>query len=120
MTPDDIRYRGTQICRRLSVAVDRVAPEGIGHWPRAWEIVEAPDVDFLLALARWEHGPNVDTAADVKVTYNAVLEAWKQAIREYESAGTHEPTASQETTPVHRSTENDRTSRLRSSRRRAG
>ena len=84
MTADELRRRGTLICQRLNAAVDRIAPEGLGHWPRTWEIVDAADAEFMLSLVSWEVEPTPEAAADIKAAYSAVLDAWRQATDEYD------------------------------------
>lgn len=84
MTRDEIRERGTEICRRLTRDVASIAPAGIGHWDRAWQIVAQPDADFMAALTAWESDPTNPTAKQrVRDCYAAVLEAWRRAVTEY-------------------------------------
>lgn len=79
----DLHHRGTQICRRLSAAVAEIAPDGIGRWVPAWDIVAPADAEFMIALADWEADPTDDAKLRVKATYTAVLDAWRRAAVEY-------------------------------------
>ena len=80
-----IAERATEICRRLCRDVASIAPKGIGHWSRAWEIVSEADADFMASLTAWESDPKNETAKQrVRAAYTAVLEAWKQAAAEYD------------------------------------
>ncbi len=85
MTTDELRGRGTQICVRLTQDVAKIAPEGIGSWDPAWAIVADADAEFLAALTAWEAEPTDDTKARVKITYHAVLDAWRDAALQYEA-----------------------------------
>ena len=84
MTSTELSDRGTGICQRLSQAVSELVPEGIGCWPEAWDIVAKSDADFMLALARWEADPTDESAAAVKVAYQAALKAWRLAVKQYD------------------------------------
>jgi hypothetical protein len=58
------RRDGTRVARWVTDRVREVAPPGLGRWPRAWELVEAPSAEFLDALAAWEEtGAPEDKAA---------------------------------------------------------
>ena len=57
MTVGDRRDCGTALCHRLAARVADIAPEGIGSWDPAWDIVGGPDAEFMLALSLWESGP---------------------------------------------------------------
>lgn len=68
----------------LARDVAEIVPEGIGGWDHAWELVAAADVDFVLALTRWETtGSDVDREL-VRPAYNRVLDAWREASTLYE------------------------------------
>jgi hypothetical protein len=82
---DERRERGRLLCGHLAADVVKLAPEGVGRWERAWEIVAAADADFILALAHWEAtGLDADKPA-LRAAYFAVLDAWKRAATEYRS-----------------------------------
>lgn len=79
-----ISERATEICRRLTRDVASIAPAGIGHWDRAWEIVAEADTDFMAALTAWESDPKNEIAKQrVRDAYTAVLDAWKEATAEF-------------------------------------
>lgn len=83
-----VRERGTEICRRLARDVESIVPKGIGRWPRAWEIVAEADADFMAALTAWEADPGNEAAKQrVREAYRAVVDAWRQAVAEYEREG---------------------------------
>ncbi len=84
MTVGDRRDSGTALCHRLAARVADIAPEGIGSWDPAWDIVGGPDADFMLALSLWEAGPDEEAKARVKEAYKAVLDAWRRVAAEYE------------------------------------
>jgi hypothetical protein len=81
---------------RLSEAVRRAVPPGIGHWPPAWEVVEAPSAAFLDALRAWEAAG--DGAPNERELREAIdhaarraLAAWREAARRWEAAGRPAP-----------------------------
>ena len=76
MTPADA---ANQVCKSLTRLVGEIAPKGIGHWDRAWDIVADADVEFVQALLAWEREPTVEAQARVQVAFNAVLEQWQFA-----------------------------------------
>jgi len=84
MTRTDLCDRAKRICCHLSQAVRKLVPEGIGRWAGAWDIVAKSDADFMLALARWEADPTDESAAAVKVAYQAALKAWRLAVKQYD------------------------------------
>lgn len=80
----NVRERGTEMCRRLARDVASLTPEGIGAWPRTWELVASSDADFMAALTAWESDPKNETAKQrVRDAYAAVLHAWKEATAQY-------------------------------------
>lgn len=85
---DDIRGRGTEICRKLGGDVEHLTPPGVGRWERTWEIVAPADSDFMAALSAWECDPMSEPArVRVKQSYAAVLRSWRQAVAEHEREG---------------------------------
>ena len=75
-----------KLCERLAGDVASIAPVGIGYWAEAWEIVAAADASFVIALSAWEAtGSEVDRAK-VRAAFNAVLDAWREAVRQFEAA----------------------------------
>lgn len=88
MTPAKRREAGTRLCRQLTEKVTGITPTGIGHWDRAWDIVADANTTFMLALTRWEATGEKREEPALRVAYNAVLEAWRQAVVEYHRLGT--------------------------------
>ena len=83
MSPEERRGRGTELCQRLTQGVEEIAPPGIGHWDRTWEIVDPADAEFMVALSAWESEPTPDALATVTAAYDAVLVAWKDAVTRF-------------------------------------
>ena len=86
MTVGDRRDSGTALCHRLAARVADIAPEGVGRWDRAWDIVAPADVAFMIALNAWESDPTENTKDCVKAAYNDVLDAWRRAAAEFEES----------------------------------
>ena len=80
---DQRQERGHRLCQRLAGRIADVAPRGIGHWDRAWEIVDGPSAAYVIALTSWEADPSDLTMQRVTDTYERVVEAWRQAAAEY-------------------------------------
>jgi len=85
MSLEDRQERGTALCRQLTADVAKVAPEGIGGWAPAWDIVADADVRFLSTLSAWEAAPSEATRLRVKAAYEAVLDAWRVAAGLYQA-----------------------------------
>lgn len=69
------------VTRRLVTTIGEDAPAGIGRWPRAWEVVEAPSVAFLDEIEKVERG---EGSREAVVRAGVELrEAWQEAAREY-------------------------------------
>ncbi len=83
MSPEERRGRGTELCERLTQDVAEIAPPGIGHWDRTWEIVGPADAQFMVALSDWESEPTPEALATVTAAYDAVLDAWGDAVRRF-------------------------------------
>lgn len=83
MTPEERRRRGTMLCEKLTREVAEIAPPGIGHWDRAWELVSDADASFMLALTRWEATGSDDDKPALREAYFAVLNAWRTATAEF-------------------------------------
>ena len=75
--------KGRLLCCKLSDAVAHVVPGGIGGWDRAWEIVDRPSAEFMVALSAWETSPSTDAAMGVSSAFDHVLSAWREAAAEY-------------------------------------
>jgi hypothetical protein len=87
MTTDERREGGARLCRRLTDEVEKLAPEGIGRWPQTWEIVGEADAAFLAALTHWEATGDEAHKPPLREAYYSVLDAWRQAVSEYERQG---------------------------------
>lgn len=68
-------------CARLSAAIARETPPGLGAWARAWDIVEEASGAFLRALAAAERGEG--SPDEVSAAGLAVLAAWRDARKEW-------------------------------------
>ncbi len=82
-TRGERRDMGTRICTNLTHAVAHLTPPGIGAWPTAWELTADASTDFLVALAEWEESGEPLAQLRVSATYDALVEVWLQATREY-------------------------------------
>ena len=84
MSPEERRRRGTLLCAELTKDVFKIAPTGIGHWPDCWGIVGDADVEFMIALTAWEATGLDEQRTTVRATYHTLLEAWREAARQFE------------------------------------
>ena len=84
MTYDQRQAKGKILCQKLVEHVGRLAPEGIGRWNRAWEIVDTPSAEFMALLTAWEIDPSDMTMERVSAAYDLVLAAWEEAGRAFE------------------------------------
>ena len=73
-----------KLCEQLATDVAAIAPPGIGGWPAAWDIVDAPSAELMVALTAWEATGRDEDRARVREWYNRVLAAWQEAARQYE------------------------------------
>jgi hypothetical protein len=76
-----------ELCRRLSEAVARETPAGLGHWGPAWQRVEAPSRALLDALAAFELSGSDRTKQEAVRLAGDVLTAWRSAAAEWDRAG---------------------------------
>jgi len=81
------RRSGRAAARWVAERVGQIAPPGLGHWPPAWELVEAPSEAFLDALAAWERTGTDDAREAARQAGGAVVAAWREAARQWEAAG---------------------------------
>ena len=81
-----------KFCERLARDVAEIAPDGIGRWDEAWEIVAGSDAEFIIALTRWEATGAAEHRELVRPAYHAVLDAWRRASTLYRQR-TSEPTS---------------------------
>jgi hypothetical protein len=75
-----------QICRRLAEKIGEFAPQGLGHWDRAWELVGPASDRFLDALGLWVEEDTPDGRQEVQRAADRLLEAWIHASARYQSA----------------------------------
>ena len=68
-----------RLCRRLAADIAAVAPEGLGSWPPAWELVEAPSGRFLDRLHEWVETGDDELGDVLRYAYVDVVAAWKTA-----------------------------------------
>ena len=85
LTMAERRRRGTELCRRLAQDVAEIAPPSVGAWSRTWDLVAQADADFMASLTGWEADPTPATLDRTSSAYRAVLDAWRQAARQFES-----------------------------------
>ena len=73
-----------KLCERLARDVAAIAPVGIGYWDQAWDIVARADAEFVAELSAWEATGSESARTKVRAAYHAVLDAWREAVRQYE------------------------------------
>jgi hypothetical protein len=79
MNRGDRREHSRRICQKITDAVNRISPVGLGHWSRTWDLVEGPSDRFLDALDRWVEEDTPETRLDVETATEALLVAWEEA-----------------------------------------
>jgi hypothetical protein len=89
-----------ELCRRLSEAVARETPAGLGYWEPAWERVEEPSRELLDALAAFELSGSDRTKQEAVRLAGDVLQAWRSAAAEWERAGKPLPNPAPELEPA--------------------
>ena len=75
------------VAERVAALVREVAPEGLGHWDPAWELVAAPSDVFMDRLAEWEATDSPVTRSQLEAASTALVEAWAEAARQWAEAG---------------------------------
>lgn len=85
--PQKARARGTAVYEQLCADVAELAPAGLGAWPRTWELVAPADRDFTAAVSAWERDPTPAGLEQVRVTYLALIAAWKSAVSAWRALG---------------------------------
>ena len=78
-TYEQRQSKGKILCEKLTEAVAQIAPEGIGRWDRAWEIVDESSATFMNALSTWEVDPSDVAMQRVSDAYDGVLDGWRRA-----------------------------------------
>ena len=87
MTYGERQAKGRILCEKLAEAIAYLAPEEIGRWDRAWQIVDAPGAEFMTALSTWETEPSDITMQRISDAYDAVMAAWHAGVSEYVGEG---------------------------------
>lgn len=85
LSPEQRRAWADELCRRLTAAVASASPEGLGHWPPAWHMVEPASARLLETLADWEGSGDVADQRAAEQTADAVLYAWEHAARRWDA-----------------------------------
>ena len=75
--------KGKILCEKLADQVAVIAPTGIDRWGRCWQVMDAPNATFVIALSAWECDPSDLTLGRVTAAYDAVLDAWREAAAEF-------------------------------------
>ena len=83
MSPEERRRRATLLCVELTTAVNQLAPTGIGGLSELTDIVGDADGAFMRALFEWERTGDGDLDR-VRSAYDGVLDAWREATRQFE------------------------------------
>ena len=84
MSWDDRRQRGNTMCLSLWDDVNRVAGPGF-RLPECWDIVGPEGTEFLEALTAWELTGEPEILERVRVAYDKLVSAWKDAASLYEA-----------------------------------
>lgn len=79
--------RSRVVCERLARRIHEVAPDGLGRWDPALEIVREPSDAFLDALDRWLDTDTPENRADLQDGADALVRAWREAGRRWEAEG---------------------------------
>lgn len=75
------------VAARVAERIREVAPEGLGHWGPAWDLVGTPSDAFMDRLAEWEAADSPITRSHVETTGGALVAAWAEAARQWKEAG---------------------------------
>ncbi|MFC1660331.1 hypothetical protein ACFL3S_02545 [Gemmatimonadota bacterium] len=79
MTREERVEHAKVICRRITLKVGEISPKGLGHWDRAWDLVENPSDRFLDALDGWVGEDSPESRQTVQEKADALLAAWADA-----------------------------------------
>jgi hypothetical protein len=80
--------RARAIARKVTAAVHRVSPAGLGRWDGAWPIVADPSDAFLDALHAWETaGAPLPVPEHVRAAGDALVRAWLDAAAAWDAQG---------------------------------
>lgn len=75
--------RAERMNLRMCSAITAIAPPGVGRWPEAWKLTAEADRRWIRALKKWEQNENAETTAELRVAFDAFLEAWKAVVVEW-------------------------------------
>lgn len=90
---DERRVLARNAARNMASKVADAVPEGLGRWGPAWSLVEAPSIEFMDALERFEltdpenEAEDHDLRREVHRAASRLLAAWKDAAVAWEAAG---------------------------------
>ena len=79
LTYEERRERGSRLALRLYNDCAAASEPGMGRWAEMWEMVDAPEVEFVLALSLWEQTGEQVARERVANTYDGVLDAYRRA-----------------------------------------
>lgn len=82
----DRRELGKEMRRRVSGKVREVAPDGVGSWDPAIEIVRDPTDQFIDAVDAWVEEATPTTEEQVRRTATELVRAWKEAGRRFRAS----------------------------------
>ena len=81
----DAAEAASGICDLLAREVARVAPRGVQTWgSAAFELGASVEVEFLLALVRWESDPSEETALRLHTAFDVVIDTWEKVAQRYD------------------------------------
>ena len=81
------REKARIVAGRVAARIREVAPEGLGRWDLAWELVAAPSDAFMDRLAEWETTDSPLTRSQLETASADLVEAWAEAARQWTEAG---------------------------------
>ena len=79
--------RARIVAERVADRIHAVAPEGLGHWPPVWDHIGAPSDTFMDRLAEWATKDTPTTRSKLESSATALVEAWREASRQWTRAG---------------------------------
>ena len=71
--------RANELCEQVAINVSIISPLGLERWDFVWEFVDAPNVEFLLALSTWETDPTDEASRAVDHVVGGLYQAWRWA-----------------------------------------
>ncbi len=76
-----------EIYCQVVARISEVTPPGLGHWDRAWKLVEEPSAALRDAVQAWEREDTSETRDQVNATAGVLVSAWKDATRLWGAKG---------------------------------